>query len=81
MVKITHFVHSSISNCTIATAREQDTQRIKIFLIKSGKIYRRNGINGVWNEITENIHKARQIVHEALQDNSIPCYTTSSVVN
>ena len=81
-LEFTHFVEVPSCTCVIATAREQDTHKTKLFLIIHGKgrIYIRKGLNSIWVELdNENgYHTVCALLSEALQNERIPRYSTNS---
>ena len=74
-LRITHFV-SVNSHYTIATAKEQNTNRTKVFLISRGKVYFREGISGNW--LNERRASVYELIESALLDSSIPHYSTNN---
>jgi U3 small nucleolar ribonucleoprotein component len=81
-INFTHFVDVPSASCTIGTALNAATKRIKIYLITSddGPIYQRNGINESWDELKKDQKSTiRRMVKEALADSRVPHYTTDSL--
>jgi hypothetical protein len=79
-LKFTHFVNVPGSHTIIGTAREFVTRRTKVYLYSQleGRIYRRNGLSGTWEEIFENREELVELVNESLNDNSIPRFNFST---
>ena len=77
-----HFVDVPSASCTIGTALDAVTKRLKIYLITGddGPIYKRNGINESWDELgNDQKSSIRRLVKEALADRRVPHYTTDSL--
>jgi len=83
-IQFTHFVEVPKAECIIGTALDE-SKRLKLFLIvdADGPIYKRNGINGTWDELGSEKSTVRKLVREALNDSNVPCYSTDglSVLN
>ena len=78
-IQFTHFVDIPGSESFIATARDQVTRCIKVFLVVNhhGKIYSRQGLSGTWLELR--IGEAgyiRELVNQGLRNKSVPYYST-----
>ena len=75
-LKVTHFVEIPSLSCVMATAREDDSRRAKLFLVErnTNNVYWRKGINDSW--ISERREHIRNLLTESLIDSTIPHYTT-----
>ena len=67
-------------NCIFGSAKESNTGKLMFFFIFSqlGKIYRRDGLKGIWIEVdncTEEYFIVRAQFIQALANNQIACYT------
>lgn len=49
-VKLDHLIVCDSENSVFAAARERDTRKVRLFLIKECKVYRRNGRLQTWEE-------------------------------
>lgn len=75
-LKITHFVSLNNSHCVFATAREEFTNRTKVFLVNKGKVYFREAIGDGW--LQERRASVYELIEAALLDSGIPHYSTSN---
>ncbi len=78
-IQFKHFVEVPSADCVIGTAHDE-SKKIKLFLIVngSGPIYKRNGINSTWDELSDP-HAIRNLVQAAYLDERIPRYSTDSL--
>ena len=82
-VSFTHCVEIPKAHCFIATAKEKETERTKVYLIfnQDNRIYTRNGLKGIWEEIKNDAQHNYQIRHslyEAINSKHIPHFTTNN---
>ena len=76
-IRITHIVDVPHANCSIATARENATNRIRLYLKDSEeRIYTRNGVNDTWTEITNTGECFR--LKTLIQSAGVPRFTTNN---
>ena len=77
-IKFTHFVAVPRCDCVIGTAREEDSNKTKLYLIFNdrGRIYQRNGLADTWVELhQEHKQSIRQSVRVAIQNENVPCFS------
>jgi len=80
-IQIKHFVEVPNAECTIATALDE-FKKHKLFLLVNGEdtIYKRNGISDTWEKLDgENRNTIRKLVMDALDDSSVPRYSTDGL--
>ena len=74
-IRFTHFVNIPSSHCTIATAREEHSNRARVFLITNERqVYFRSPLNDTWLE--ERRQSVYQLIETTLNDQRIPHYST-----
>ena len=78
-IQFTHFVEIPTSNCIMATAREEGSRKLKVYLIhkESSDVYYRKGLSDAW--FNERRQSVRELLSEALNNTSIPHYTTNNI--
>ena len=80
-LEIRHFIYIPTAHCVIVTAKDNERNRIKVYLVLTGedRAYQRNGINQTWDELDSfSGSRIQQLVCEAFRNSSIPRYCTSS---
>ena len=81
-LEIKHVVDIEGTKSFIATARNTDTNRLKVYFISTDeRIYERQGLRGIWQEI-ENDSRIllKNSIKQALESNRVPRYTTNTIV-
>ena len=79
-----HMVELPNCECVFCSTREEDTRRVRIFLVfkERRKIYMRNGLRGNWEEIIDN--DEHEMVWEgferAVLERRIPSFVSSSMM-
>ncbi len=81
-LEVKHLVEVPTCECTIATARNKNTNETKVFLITSyqNRIYERKGISHNWSELEpDGEHSVSRLVRDALHSDSVPRYSTNTL--
>lgn len=80
----THFVDVPRCDCTIGTARNNDTNRLKVYLIVNhrGPIYSRNGLSDTWVALnTDEQQQIRELAQVALEQGVARYSTNHAALN
>ena len=78
-IKIHHIVDSTKDCATFATARENGSNKIRIFLVKdSGSVYARNGQTETWKELVGSLADNIRYCISRARD-YVPVYRVSAV--
>lgn len=79
-----YFLDIPHSKSTFCSAREMESGKARLFLAnyEDGRIYKRNGDKGTWEELsTQEYLFVRDLIHKTLRDKSAPCYSASKSVS
>ncbi|MCR4337512.1 MAG: hypothetical protein NUV91_06880 [Candidatus Omnitrophica bacterium] len=79
-----HLIEMPASNCIFCSTKERTTGRSRLFLFfqDRDRIYRRNGLKGTWEELSdqEGSRSLQRKVENILLKRNIPCYTSLTAV-
>ena len=76
-----HMIELKSCGCVFCYAQEESSGRTRLFLIfrDKGRVYSRNGLRGIWEEIhaSEEVAQILDVYSKALTEQKIPCFATS----
>lgn len=75
-----HMIELKSCGCVFCYTQEESSGRTRIFLVfkDKGRVYSRNGLRGIWEEI-EDVEEVRQVLqaYEKAVEKKVPCFATS----
>ena len=76
-----HIVDIEGTKSFIATARNTDTNRLKVYFVTDECIYERQGLKEIWRELEgENYSVLARIIKQALETKRVARFTTNTIV-
>jgi len=80
-LEINHVIDIEGTKSFIATARNTDTNRLKVYFVTDECIYERQGLKEIWRELEgENYSVLARIIKQALETKRVARFTTNTIV-
>ena len=77
-----HMIELTSSGCVFCHAQEENSGKARLFLIfkDKGKVYSRNGLRGIWEEIHSEDESLAVLegFAKAIAERNVPCFSTVS---
>lgn len=76
-----HMIELKSCGCVFCYTQEESSGRTRIFLVfkEKGRVYFRNGLRGIWEEIldSDEMQQILSAYNKATSEKKVPCFATT----